>query len=70
MTATLMTARRLLADDSGATAIEYALLAALIAVVIIAAVFTMGQTLNAIFTGPMTSWSRTRRSTDRWLAPA
>ena len=31
MTATLVTARRLLADDSGATAIEYALLAALIA---------------------------------------
>ena len=38
MTATLMTARRLLADDSGATAIEYALLAALIAGVIIASV--------------------------------
>ena len=31
MTATLVTARRLLADDTGATAIEYALLAALIA---------------------------------------
>ena len=50
MTATLRTARRLLADDSGATAIEYALLAALIAGTIIAAVLTMGQTLAAIFT--------------------
>ena len=46
MTATLMTVRRLLADDSGATAIEYALLAALIAGVIIAAMLTMGQTLD------------------------
>ena len=36
MTAMLRTARRLLDDDSGATAIEYALLAAMIAMVIIA----------------------------------
>ena len=35
MTAMLVTARRLLADDSGATAIEYALLAAMIAMAII-----------------------------------
>ena len=51
MTATLMTARRLLADDTGATAIEYALLAAFIAATIIAAVLTMGQTLSGIYTG-------------------
>ena len=50
MTATLMTARRLLADDRGATAIEYALLAAFIAVMIIAAVISVGQTLNGIYT--------------------
>ncbi len=50
MIATLMTVRRLLADDSGATAIEYALLAALIAGTMIAAMLTMGQTLDAIFT--------------------
>ena len=54
MTATLVTARRLLADDTGATAIEYALLAALIAVMIIAAVIRMGETLNGIFTGTST----------------
>ena len=51
MTATLVTARRLLADDTGATAIEYALLAAFIAVAIIAAVISVGQTLNGIFGG-------------------
>jgi pilus assembly protein Flp/PilA len=45
-----MTARRLQADDTGATAIEYALLAALIAGVIIGSVLTMGQTLNGLFT--------------------
>ena len=54
MTATFETARRVLADDTGATAIEYALLAALIAGVIIASVLTLGQTLNGIFTGANT----------------
>ena len=37
-------------DESAVTAIEYGLLAALIAVVIIVAVFTAGQALNTIFT--------------------
>jgi len=50
MTATLMTARRLLADESGATAIEYALLASLIAGVMMAAMLTMGESLSTIFT--------------------
>jgi pilus assembly protein Flp/PilA len=36
-------------DESGATAIEYGLLAALIAVVIIGAVATLGNTLNTTF---------------------
>ena len=49
MAALRRTARRLLADDTGATAIEYALLAALIAGVIIASVLLLGQTLNGIF---------------------
>ena len=40
----------LLRDESAATAIEYGLLAALIAVVIIGAVFTVGQNLNTTFT--------------------
>ena len=49
MAALRRTARRLLVDDTGATAIEYALLAALIAGVIIASVLLLGQTLNGIF---------------------
>jgi pilus assembly protein Flp/PilA len=39
-----------LKDESGATAIEYGLIAAGIAVVIIAAVNTVGTKLNATFT--------------------
>ena len=38
---------RLLKDESGATAIEYGLIVALIAVVIIGAVTTLGTNLNA-----------------------
>ncbi|MCX7350000.1 MAG: Flp family type IVb pilin [Alphaproteobacteria bacterium] len=41
---------RFLRDDSGATAIEYGLLAALIAVVIIGAVRTVGTSLSSVFT--------------------
>jgi pilus assembly protein Flp/PilA len=37
---------RLLADESGATAIEYGLIVALIGVVIIGAVTTLGTNLN------------------------
>lgn len=40
---------RFLRDDSGATAIEYGLLAALIAVVIIGAVRALGTSLDATF---------------------
>lgn len=36
-------------DESGATAIEYGLLAALIAVVIIGAVGTLGKTMKSAF---------------------
>jgi pilus assembly protein Flp/PilA len=39
-------ATRFLADRSGATAIEYGLIVALIAVVIIGAVTTLGSNLN------------------------
>ena len=41
---------KFLADESGATAIEYGLIAAGIAVAIIAAVQTLGTTLNGVFT--------------------
>ena len=36
-------------DESGATAIEYGLLAALIAVVIIGSVMALGSTLDGVF---------------------
>jgi pilus assembly protein Flp/PilA len=42
---------RFLKDESGATAIEYGLIAALIAVGIIAAATTLGNGLENIFTG-------------------
>ena len=42
---------RSLADESGATAIEYGLLAALISVVIIGAVKLAGSNLSTTFTG-------------------
>ena len=41
---------RFIKDESGATAIEYGLIVALIAVVIITAVTTLGTKLNAAFT--------------------
>lgn len=40
---------RFVRDESGATAIEYGLIAALIAVVIITGVTAIGTTLNATF---------------------
>ena len=40
---------RFLRDDSGATAIEYGLIAALVAVVLITGLTTLGTTLNAKF---------------------
>ena len=49
-----MTARRLLADDEGATAIEYALLAGFIATVIIGAVSALGTTLDSFYGGANT----------------
>jgi pilus assembly protein Flp/PilA len=42
-------ATQFLADEQGATAIEYGLLAALVSVVIITAVTLVGTNLNAIF---------------------
>ena len=40
---------RFIRDEDGATAIEYGLIAALIAVVIITAVTTLGQNLSTTF---------------------
>jgi pilus assembly protein Flp/PilA len=47
--------KTLFADDSGATAIEYGLIASLIAVVIITAVTTVGTKLTATFSSVASS---------------
>jgi pilus assembly protein Flp/PilA len=47
--------REFLADESGATAIEYGLIAALIAVVIITAVTAIGTNLSNKFTNVATA---------------
>jgi pilus assembly protein Flp/PilA len=41
--------RKFVQDDSGATAIEYGLIAALVSVAIIVALGTLGNNLNATF---------------------
>ena len=46
--------RRFLADESGATAIEYSLIASGIALAIIATVYGIGPKLNTIFTSVST----------------
>lgn len=46
----MQTIQKFFANEDGATAIEYGLIAALIAVVIIAAVRGVGTTLNGTFT--------------------
>ena len=42
---------RFVKDESGATAIEYGLIAALVAVVAIAGMTTLGTKLSSLFTG-------------------
>jgi pilus assembly protein Flp/PilA len=46
---------RFLANEDGATAIEYGLIAALISVVIIGAITTVGTSLSTTFTSVATS---------------
>ncbi len=43
--------RRLLRDETGATAIEYGLIAALISVALIAGASTLGNSLDSTFNG-------------------
>ena len=45
----MTTLQRLVADESGATAIEYGLLAALISVVVIAGAQLLGSNLDSMF---------------------
>jgi pilus assembly protein Flp/PilA len=46
---------RLLKNEAGATAIEYGLIASLIAVVIVGAVTALGTTLQGVFTSITTA---------------
>ena len=46
----LATLKKFFHNDSGATAIEYGLIAALVSVAVIVALQAMGTSLNAIFT--------------------
>jgi pilus assembly protein Flp/PilA len=48
---------KLMRDESGATAIEYGLIAALIAVVIIGALTTVGKNLSTVFNNVATKLS-------------
>jgi pilus assembly protein Flp/PilA len=50
MTGFISTGRRLLTDEAGATAIEYGLLAACIAMAIVLTVSSVGSTVGGIFT--------------------
>ncbi len=47
--------KRLVANEDGATMVEYALMVALIAAVAVAAVTTLGTTVNSKFSGISTS---------------
>ena len=47
--------RRFLADQSGATAIEYALIAVLVGIAIIGGVTALGNSLQAIFSSVATT---------------
>lgn len=49
MIAMIMLIREFLKDDGGATAIEYAMIAAFIAVAIVGAVTSLGTSLTGIF---------------------
>jgi pilus assembly protein Flp/PilA len=46
----MKTVMKLIKDESGATAIEYGLIAALISVAAIGAMTTLGSSLNTLFT--------------------
>lgn len=49
MNKALLATRNFLRDEEGVTAVEYGLIAALIAVAVIATVYLVGQQLNATF---------------------
>jgi Flp pilus assembly pilin Flp len=52
----ILTFKRLLADQSGVTAVEYGLICALIGLVILLATNTTGQALVAMLTSLVADW--------------
>ena len=53
----LVTFKKFLKDESGATAIEYGLIAALVSVAAIAALTALGSSLNTMFSSVSTTLS-------------
>jgi len=47
----MMALRRLIADQSGATSIEYALIGSLVSIAIVAAAITLGSKLDEMYSG-------------------
>ncbi|UNK38065.1 Flp family type IVb pilin [Shinella sp. H4-D48] len=60
---------RLMKDESGATAIEYGLIAALISVALIAGATSLGGTLNNTFSSLSTKMSTAKTTSDNYQAP-
>ena len=65
----MKTIAKFLRDDSGATAIEYGLIAALIAVAIITAATTLGSNLSSLFTDIGTRLSNVTVPTEAATTP-
>ena len=55
---------RFIKDESGATAIEYGLIAALISVALIAGASTLGNTLNSTFNSISTKMNTAKTQSD------
>jgi pilus assembly protein Flp/PilA len=53
---TMSELKRLMRDESGATAIEYAIIAGTLSIAIVAAVQSVGSTLNTTFTSGSTAF--------------
>ncbi|WP_086993573.1 Flp family type IVb pilin [Rhizobium sullae] len=60
---------RFLKDESGATAIEYGLIAALISVALIAGATSLGNTLNTTFSGLSTKMNAAQTVSNGYKAP-
>ncbi|OWK26244.1 pilus assembly protein [Rhizobium yanglingense] len=60
---------RFLKDESGATAIEYGLIAALISVALIAGATSLGNTLNTTFSALSTKMNSAQTVSNGYKAP-